>query len=366
MQRSQIVDVFHGRETVSPLSLSGKLIRINPLNVEGWNDLIIKASGHSFFHTANWAQVLNETYDYFPFYYAVFRNNRLMVLFPLMQVNSRFTGKRAVCLPFSDYCFPIIDENVDNKNILYDVIADGKKFKWKYIEIRGEGLSPQGILPASVYYLHTLPLEAGEEIVFSRFRGNYRSKIRKAKKNEIEVNIYHSSEALEAYYRLHCITRKRHGLPPQPVNFFRKINEHIISQNLGFVVLASFKSKTIAGAVFFHFSKQVVYKFGASDQHYQDLNANYLVIWKAIRWAIQNEYQLFCFGRTDLNHNGLIKFKDGWGAVKQRLNYYKYNLKTETFLQDQQTSNASGFFVFQKMPIPVLKIAGNLLYRHIG
>ena len=75
---------------------------------------------------------------------------------------------------------------------------------------------------------------------------------------------------------------------------------------------------------------------------------------------------MVCFGKTDLNQNGLIQFKDGWGAVKQRLNYYKYNLKTETFLQDQQTSNVSGFFVFQKMPIPILKMAGKLLYRHIG
>jgi len=32
------------------------------------------------------------------------------------------------------------------------------------------------------------------------------------------------------YYRLHCLTRKRHGLPPQPTGFFQKIQEHIIAK----------------------------------------------------------------------------------------------------------------------------------------
>ena len=342
-----------------------KLKIIDPLNFAGWNDLIIAARGHSFFHTANWARVLCEAYGYTPFYYATIGEGRLHVLLPLMQVNSRITGKRAISLPFSDYCFPIIDERIDNGDILKQIIDEGKQSNWKYIEIRGEGLLP-GIRPSSVYYRHTLSLESGKEQVYSCLRSNYRGKIRKAERKGIKVSLDRSPEALEEYYRLHCATRKRHGLPPQPIRFFRKINQYIISQNLGFLVLASFNSKTIAGAIYFHFGNQVIYKFGASDLHHQDLFANYLVMWKAIQWAIQNRYCEFSFGRTDWNQNGLIQFKDGWGAIKRRLNYYRYSLKTERFLQSQQTSNGRGFFIFQKMPMPVLKMAGNLLYRHVG
>lgn len=360
-----IVD-FHGRESVPTLSRSEKLCRINPLNFEGWNDLILATPGYSFFHSANWAQVLIETYGYSPCYYALLRENKLAVLLPLMQINSRITGKRAVCLPFSDYCFPIINGSIDHRKFLQQVITEGKKAHWKYIEIRGEELSPQGILPSSVYYRHTLPLAAGEEQIYSRLRSNYRSKLRKAENNGVKVNIYRSPEALEEYYRLHCKTRKRHGFPPQPLRFFRKINEHIVSQNLGFMALASLKSRTIAGAVYFQFGNQAIYKFGASDPDYQHLFANYLIMWKAIRWAFQNEYREFCFGKTDVGQDGLIQFKDGWGADKQQLKYYRYNLKTGRFLQDQQTSNGRGYFIFRKMPIPILKMAGNLLYRHIG
>ena len=50
----------------------------------------------------------------------------------------------------------------------------------------------------------------------------------------------------------------------------------MISIENGFVALASYSNRVVAGAVFFHFGSKAIYKYGASDRNYQHLRANNL------------------------------------------------------------------------------------------
>ncbi|GAX61250.1 hypothetical protein SCALIN_C20_0027 [Candidatus Scalindua japonica] len=131
-------------------------------------------------------------------------------------------------------------------------------------------------------------------------------------------------------------------------------------------MLASYKKKIIAGAVYFHFGEKAIYKYGASDIQYQGFRPNNIVMWEAIKWYCRNGYQEFCFGKTNLEHKGLVRFKNGWGAAKHMIKYYKYDLKDNKFVKE--SSLVSGFHnkVFNKTPIPILKVFGNLFYKYMG
>jgi lipid II:glycine glycyltransferase (peptidoglycan interpeptide bridge formation enzyme) len=209
-------------------------------------------------------------------------------------------------------------------------------------------------------------LHEDETKIFSRLRSNYRAKIRKALASDLTVTILQSSEAMTEYYRLHCLTRKRQGLPPQPACFFQNIHEHIITKNFGFVALVSHKGQNIAGAIFFAFGHQAIYKFGASNMLYQGLYPNHLLLWHVIQWLCHHDYTELCFGRSAPNNTGLVQFKDGWGANKSRIGYYKYDLKTASFVQNVNRWNEAGSKIWQKMPMTLLQLAGSALYRHMG
>jgi hypothetical protein len=84
---------------------------INPLEYPGWDDLLLSQHDHSIFHTTHWARILHESYGYTPLYFTLFRDGALSALIPVMEVNSWITGRRAVSLPFTDYCEPIMTEN---------------------------------------------------------------------------------------------------------------------------------------------------------------------------------------------------------------------------------------------------------------
>ncbi|MCK4795445.1 MAG: hypothetical protein KAV87_67570 [Desulfobacteraceae bacterium] len=99
---------------------------------------------------------------------------------------------------------------------------------------------------------------------------------------------------------------------------------------------------------------------------HQNLRANNLVMWKAIEWYGQNNFETFFFGRTEIDNKRLRQFKSGWGAEERIINYYRYYLKKEKFVG--RTNIGAGFShrIFTRMPIPLLRIAGALLYRHVG
>src|SRR4029077_16137649 len=81
---------------------------LDPVHNPGWDVVVALHRDAGCFHTSAWAKVLRKTYNHQPFYLQFSRRRRLAALIPLMEVRSPFTGRRGVCLPFSDACEPLI------------------------------------------------------------------------------------------------------------------------------------------------------------------------------------------------------------------------------------------------------------------
>jgi len=343
-----------------------KLEKVDPLAISNWNEYVLDTQFPSIFHTQNWLRVLHESYGYQPYYLGRLENDRLVVSIPIMEVKSWITGTRGISLPFSDYCDPIISEKDNFSSCFGQMVDIGTERNWRYIEMRCEEDLMGSVSSWNWYYRHVLSLDKDESVIFKKIRANYRAKIRKAIKNNVRTEIFQTPDAMEEYFRLHCLTRKRLGLPPQPEIFFKNIYKEIISKNLGFVALALQDEKCLSGAIFFHFGKQAVYKFGAMDMKYQKLNPNYLLFWDLIKWLCNNGYRELCFGKTSSDNKGLIQFKDGWGTKQFKIKYYRYDLKKHSFVQNSNKSIETGYTLFRKMPVSLLKVAGKLLYPHVG
>ena len=85
---------------------------INPLQFTGWDELLLTQPESTFFHSSHWARVLYDTYGYKPLYFTVRDNDKLSALVPVMEIDSFLTGKRGVSLPFTDFCEPIIRDDI--------------------------------------------------------------------------------------------------------------------------------------------------------------------------------------------------------------------------------------------------------------
>jgi CelD/BcsL family acetyltransferase involved in cellulose biosynthesis len=338
---------------------------LNPLAHPDWDDLLLTAGRATFFHTSAWARVLVEAYGYQPLYFTLIANGKLIGLIPVMEIKSFFTGKRGVSLPFTDVCHPSADTAATFQALMDGLTEYGHRAGWKYIEFRGGSDFFNGAPNCAEHFAHVLDLDGSEEKLFKALRASTRRNIHKAEKEGVAVSLLRTREALAAFYRLHCGTRRLHGLPPQPWTFFEKIYEHLIVPGQGLVALAVHQGKPVAGAVYALYRDQALYKFGASDRNHQHLRPNNLVMWEAIRWFCRNGFRSLDFGRTEPENEGLLQFKRGWGTKEGRVAYYRLNLRENAFSAASNGARSS-YPVFKMLPIPVLRLAGRVLYRHVG
>ena len=89
-------------------------------------------------------------------------------------------------------------------------------------------------------------------------------------------------------------------------------------------------------------------------------------MWEAIKWYSRNGFRSLSFGRTEPDAKGQRQFKTGWGTNETTIKYYTYDLRKRDFIR--RNPHVSGIHnkVFKAVPIHLLKIAGSLLYKHMG
>lgn len=340
---------------------------VNPLKHPGWKELLEATPSASFFHTENWARVLTESYGYEPRYFIVSGNGCLLGLLPVMEIRSFLTGRRGVSLPFTDFSDSFAKDDGQYRELADHASHYGKKARWEKFEIRG-GTCPPWDHPENFmeYYGHRLTLGREEKEIYNSFRSNTRRNISRAIKSGVNVTFSNSVNELEAYYKLNLHTRQEHGIPPQPKRFFRKIQEHVLEKKLGTVVLASHEGKYVAGAVFFHFGTTVIYKYGASYDSAKQIRANNLVMWDAIRFYNSSGFKSFLFGRTDFDNTGLRDYKTGYGTEEEIIPYFKYDFRRNRPAVKKIKAGQEISKMYRHIPIPLSRLVGTLLYKHIG
>lgn len=339
---------------------------LSPLDEPGWDSVANFQGEAAAFHGASWAKVLQRTYDHYPVYCVVRDRGQLRAVLPLMEVSSPLTGKRAVSLPFTDECQPLGFTPPEYQRLLHLLVERGKARQWKYLECRGGKDLIGEVSPWSRFYGHTLELKSGESDLFARMDGSVRRAIRKAKGNGVTVTIANTLEAVREYYGLHCQTRRWHGLPPQPWTFFSNIHAEILSKERGFASLAMWGGKAVAGAIFFVSGRKALYKFGASTRRLLPLRGNHLAMWEAIRWLLANGSTCLEFGRTSIPNLGLRRFKLSWGTSERVVDYFRYDFRTRQFASGSGSSGEWHWPILRWMPLPLLRWAGALAYRHLS
>lgn len=354
----------------------GELSIIDPAYDSDFDGRLAGLPGVTVFHTAAWFKVLAETYGHCPYYLAKSASGRLTGILPLVEVKSVVSGCRGVALPFTDFCGEagIAGEVADLRARALEL---GRKRHWRYIEFRSRAVpgaaselhAPPCASSASVQFrTHEVPTGGSSQELLGAFSPAVCRALRKAQKSGVEARISDGDEAsMFDYYRLHCLTRKRHGLPPQPWQFFDSIRRNVVNKGHGFVVLGSVNRRPVSGAVFFHFAGAGVYKFGASDISAQPLRANNLVMWQGLKRCGELGCQSVHLGRTSMGNAGLRQFKLGFGSVERTVEYERYDFRSETYVQTPDRAEPSWVnHVFRALPISCLRMAGSLLYPHLS
>lgn len=347
----------------SPRALAGNVL--DPLNCADWDERVNRWPTASVFHSSAWLAVLADSYGFKPFaVVAPAEAGGRAALLPMMECASPLFGRRGVSLPFTD-AVPALADTAGAVPALFERALElARARRWRSLELRG-GAGFDNAPPSVTFLGHWLDLNRGADGLWSCLDDSVRRALRKAVRAGVEVCCETSWESVEHFYGLHCQTRRMHGLPPQPLSFFRNIHRHLIARGAGCVFSARHQGQLLAAAVFLHRGRHAVYKFGASDKSRQDLRANNAVMWEAIKRYAAEGFESLDFGRTSCQQAGLRRFKLGWGTRETAIAYWKFDLRRRAFAAGKDRSTGWHTALFRRLPLPVLRWLGARLYPHL-
>jgi len=353
---------------VTPSRATGATRIINPLEDARWDEkLAATLPDASPFLQTGWARVLNSTYGYIPNYLVDESNGQLRSALPIMEVRSWLTGSRGVSLPFTDTCEAFGIPTPELPKLYEELFEFARLRNWKYLELRGTPPLDRRAPPSVSFWGHRVPLQPDTAALFARFDSAVRRAVRKAENEGVIVQFETSVESVQTFYRLLCKTRTRHGLPPQPWEFFANVHRHVIAPAGGFVATARVRDVPVASAVFFASGTRLLYKFAASDDAYQHVRGNNLVIWRTIEHYARKGSTTLDFGRTSLTNEGLRRFKLSWSAEERPIDYFRYHVKTRAVIPTpDRASEGLHTRVFRSLPQPLTRLIGTAAYKHLG
>lgn len=349
-----------------------EIYRIDPIQDYRWEQFLQTHPGASVFHTPAWLNALRSTYGYEP---AVFSTSApthpIRSGLAFCRVQSWLTGSRLVSVPFADHCQPLFNASEDGRSLAAFLQRLVEQEHCDYVEVRlltPEVLGPtqNGLARSATFLHHALDLSTPLPALFDRLHKScFQRRIRRAEKEGLTYAEGTSDSLLRQFYSLLVLTRRRHGVPPQPLAWFRNLRDCFGDAiKIG---VASKNSRPIASMLTLQYKTTVVYKYGCSDAAFHRFGAMPFLFWQTIQRAKAEGAAEFDLGRSDVDDWGLIAFKNHMDAAATPLNYYRYPAISAApailsgFMRHRKVSA-----VFAHLPSVLLRAAGNLLYRHIG
>jgi lipid II:glycine glycyltransferase (peptidoglycan interpeptide bridge formation enzyme) len=188
-------------------------------------------------------------------------------------------------------------------------------------------------------------------------------RIRRAERAGLAEKCGASEELLGHFYKLFVETRRRKHVPPPPFSWFRNLARY---QGESLSIRIAYKDYfPVAAILTLRFKNTVYYKYGCSHTDSNHFGATPLLLWRAISAAKSSGAEKFDFGRTEVDNTGLLAFKNHWVPRPKCLVYWRFPDRTNLqSLGDWKMKMAKRLFSY--MPGNLLRIAGKLVYKHIG
>jgi len=350
-----------------------KLLIIDPSTDPRWDSFVERHPLGTLYHRSCWKEILQRTFGYAPLYCVLEDAERNIVGgMALAFVRSVLTGNRLVSLPFADYCDPLVGSEEDFRALLSGIVQSVQGRKSRFIKLCTAdppiALPAFGFQQAVTYKNHLVPTDRPlDQIRSSVISTSRRNMIRKAQKLGVRVVRADNEGDLEEFLLMYLRTRKGHGLLPMPFRFFRNLWKEFSPKGQAYLHVAKLGPRSIAGMFLLRDSKMLYALSAASIEEYLSYRPNDLLYWEAIELASREGLPFVDFGRTAEGNHGLLQFKREWGSTERDLRHYLMPLKGHRHWRMEGLASHDGLRrLVKRMPDPLLKIGGDVLYRHLG
>jgi len=326
-----------------------------------WDNYVREHPRGTPFHLTAWKRVIEETFAYQPRYLCARDGLKLCGVLPLFLVDTLLTGKVLISSPFAVYGGVLTDyEQVrDAMGVELRRLAESEGVQ--YAELRNSW--PEqclGYTPIDRYVTFTQAVSPiSDEDLLASVSKKTRNMVRKSLKSPFSTRV---TSSLDHFYRLLANNYRRLGTPVFPKKFFERMSEYFGPVvDLREIVL---DGQVAAAAVNFHFRGSMHTYYAASDPAFLAQAPNNYMYFDFLRWAGQNGYAEFDFGRSK-KETGTFEFKRHWGTVMRELPYevLLVRRKDPPNFSPKNPKFELAIKIWQHLPLELTRLLGPRLIR---
>lgn len=325
-------------------------------------DQFVCAHGHGTpFHLTAWRDSIADTFGYQPQYLAAKENGTVTGVLPLFLVRNVMVGKALISSPFAVYGGILASTDAARSALHQYACELGKESGADYVDFRN--VQPEqcvGEANVSRYVTFQQPTCGDENELLEALPKKTRNMVRKALKQPFTMR--YNVEDVGPFVELYSKNMRRLGTPTFPVRHFENLRKYFGSMVDIREVL--FEGKVVAASLNFYMRGEMHIYYAAADSDYNALAPNTYMYFDHLRWAGQNGYPIFDFGRCKRN-TGVFEFKRHWNTVMRELPYQMVMLKGAE-LPNLSPANPKfdlAIKVWQNLPLPVTRVLGPPLIR---
>ena len=290
---------------------------LRPEEDDDWDDFVMRHPHGSPFHLIAWKKTIEETFRYKPFYLVAGDASGIQGILPLFLAQNPITGRILISSPFAVYG-GILAQSDETREALHSRAKEiGIEQKAEYIELRNA--YPEqcaGVPNVSRYVTFSKELHADEAALMASLTGKTRNKVRKALKEDFKA--HHRVADLKSFFRVYSKTMRRHGTPVFPLEYFQNLLRNF--GPMADVREISLHGQALAVSLNLFFRDDMHTFYGATEPRFKSTDANTYMYFDNLRWAGQNGYRTFDFGRSK-RETGPFDFKRHWNTTMRELPY---------------------------------------------
>ena len=330
-----------------------------------WNEFAASQAHSTLYHSSHWRKVFQKAYGLKSYYLVKLDSkNKVEGLLPIVHQKSRLFGNHLGSLPFFVNYAGVLAKNSDAANALYAYAGDlARKLGAHTLQLRGtEVLDIEWPCQQHKICMH-LKLPSTADELWKAIGSKRRSQIKRPEREGIEI-VHGGRELLKDFYSVMTRNMRDLGSPVHSKAFYSAILETFPQQT--HIILIKKSGIAVAGGFLIGYKHMLEIPWASSLREYNSIGVNMRLYWEVLKYAIEQGYEVFDFGRSSKDSN-TYRFKKQWGAQPVQCYWYTWG-KHNTEHAKPSTDNAKfqlAINVWRRMPLPVANVLGPMLVRHL-
>ena len=298
------------------------------------------ASSLALVQRKKYIKLLAEVYGMKMFFLNIFNdNNKQICILPFFIVRDKLIKRKIVSMPF--------DGAFGGPVFLYGNNMDMNKGEWIYlinwakanniptIEIRtrnsnNKALKQLGFSEYSNLIGSELELSSISD-AWKKLNKGHKWSINKFKKNKYILSKDSTYQDIKEFYHIMSKNMKLYGTPMYPLSYFEKMwNEYSEKENV--ILVKCTKDNKLIGGAFVLFNGEVaIYKYCSVISAYIQDCVYHGIVWYIINESIRRKCKVLNLGTSFIDDQGLIYFKEAFGAKSYTVYSYLYQEKSKNY-----------------------------------